>query len=45
MVMKVYPPDFRADTVALYLSDPAGTIRSVARDLGVSWETLRLSVR
>ena len=45
MVMKVYPPEFKADAVALYLSDPARTITSVARDLGISRETLRLWVR
>ncbi|MCC5578216.1 IS3 family transposase [Microtetraspora sp. AC03309] len=45
MVMKVYPPEFKADAVALYLSDPARTIASVARDLGISRETLRLWVR
>jgi transposase len=45
VVMKVYPPEFKADAVALYLSDPARTITSVARDLGISRETLRLWVR
>ncbi|SIS10623.1 transposase [Microbispora rosea] len=45
MVMKVYPPEFKADAVALYLSDPTRTITSVARDLGISRETLRLWVR
>jgi hypothetical protein len=30
--MKVYPPEFKAD-VALYLSDPARTYASVAKDL------------
>jgi transposase len=40
--MKVYPAEFKADAVALYLSDPARTIASVARDLGISRETLRL---
>jgi transposase len=45
VVMKVYPAEFKADAVALYLSDPARTIASVARDLGISRETLRLWVR
>jgi transposase len=45
VVMKAYPPEFKADAVALYLSDPARTITSVARDLGISRETLRLWVR
>ncbi len=45
MVMKVYPPEFKADAVALYLSDPTRTIKSVAQDLGISRETLRLWVR
>lgn len=31
--MKSYPPEFKADAVALYLSDPARTYASVARDL------------
>ncbi|WP_143734378.1 IS3 family transposase, partial [Microbispora rosea] len=37
--------EFKADAVALYLSDPTRTITSVARDLGISRETLRLWVR
>ena len=45
MAMKVYPPEFKADAVALYLSDPARTYVSVAKDLGVNRETLRLWVR
>ena len=45
MAMKVYPPEFKADAVALYLSDPARTYASVAKDLGVNRETLRLWVR
>lgn len=40
--MKVYPPEFKADAVALYLSDPTRTYASVAKDLGVNHETLRL---
>ena len=45
MAMKSYPPEFKADAVALYLSDPARTIASVAKDLGVNRETLRLWVK
>ncbi|WP_434093909.1 transposase [Nonomuraea pusilla] len=43
--MKSYPPEFRADAVALYLSDPGRTLASVAEDLGISRETLRNWVR
>lgn len=39
--MKHYPPEFKADAVALYESRPGATIRSVAADLGVNPETLR----
>ena len=45
MVMKHYPAEFKADAVALVLSDPDRTITSVARDLGISRETLRVWVR
>jgi transposase len=45
VAMKVYPPEFKADAVALYLSDPTRTYASVAKDLGVNRETLRLWVR
>ncbi|WP_443068207.1 IS3 family transposase [Streptomyces sp. NBC_01280] len=45
MVMKNYPPEFKADAVALYESRPEATIRSVAADLGVNPETLRNWVR
>ncbi len=45
MRMKVYSEEFKADAVALYLSDPSRTYASVARDLGVNRETLRLWVR
>jgi transposase len=45
VAMKVYPPEFKADAVALYLSDPRRTYASVAKDLGVNRETLRLWVR
>jgi transposase len=43
--MKNYPPQFKADAVALYESRPEATIRSVAADLGVNPETLRNWVR
>ncbi|GAA4519187.1 transposase [Nonomuraea ferruginea] len=45
MAMKSYPPEFKADAVALYLSDPDRTLASVAEDLGISRETLRNWVR
>ncbi|MFI5802067.1 IS3 family transposase [Streptomyces sp. NPDC051561] len=45
MVMKNYPPQFKADAVALYKSRPDTTIRSVAADLGINPETLRNWVR
>ncbi|MEU1623075.1 IS3 family transposase [Streptomyces sp. NPDC005722] len=45
MVMKNYPPQFKADAVALYQSRPEATIRSVAADLGINPETLRNWVR
>ncbi|WP_372516515.1 IS3 family transposase [Streptomyces noursei] len=41
MVMKNYPPQFKADAVALYQSRPEATIRQVAADLGINPETLR----
>ncbi|WP_329453832.1 transposase [Streptomyces sp. NBC_01497] len=41
VVMKNYPPQFKADGVALYESRPDATIRSVAADLGINAETLR----
>jgi transposase len=34
MVMKNYPPEFKADAVALVLSRPDRTLTSIARDLG-----------
>ncbi|MFF6946818.1 transposase [Streptomyces lavendulae] len=43
--MKHYPPEFKADAVALYESRPGATIRSVAADPGVNPETLRNWVR
>nr|WP_107059172.1 IS3 family transposase [Streptomyces sp. NRRL B-1347] len=45
MVMKNYPPEFKADAVAFYESRPEATIRSVAVDLGINPETLRNWVR
>ncbi|WP_200264077.1 IS3 family transposase [Streptomyces sp. HSG2] len=45
MVMKHYPPEFKADAVALYESRPGATIKSVAADLGVNPETLRNWIR
>jgi transposase len=45
VVMKVYSEEFKADAVALYVSDPTRTYASVAKDLGVNRETLRLWVR
>ncbi|MFI6951443.1 IS3 family transposase [Streptomyces sp. NPDC050422] len=45
MVMKNYPPEFKADAVALCESRPDATIRSVAADLGINPETLRNWVR
>ncbi len=43
MVMKVYSPEFKADAVALYLSDPSHTFEGIGKDLGISRETLRNS--
>ena len=43
--MKHYPPEFKADAVALYRSRPGATIKSVAGDLGVNTETLRNWIR
>ncbi|PSK96132.1 transposase [Murinocardiopsis flavida] len=45
MAMKVYPPEFKADAVALYRSRPGATIASVADDLGVNRETMRNWIR
>lgn len=39
-----YPPEFRAEAVRL-ARQPGQTIRGVARDLGVSNESLRLWIR
>lgn len=43
--MKNYPPQFKADAVALYQSRPEAMIRQVAADLGINPETLRNWVR
>ena len=45
MAMKAYSAEFKADAVALYLSDPNNTLEGIGRDLGVSRETLRNWVR
>lgn len=45
MVKKAYSAEFRADAVALYLSDPSHTFDGIGNDLGVSRETLRNWVR
>ncbi|WP_406053589.1 IS3 family transposase [Streptomyces sp. NBC_01077] len=45
MVMKNYPPEFKADAVALYQSRPGATIRQIAADLGINPETLRNWIR
>lgn len=45
MGMKHYPPEFKADAVALYRWRPGATIVSVAVDLGVNAETLRNWIR
>ncbi|MCX5233544.1 IS3 family transposase [Streptomyces sp. NBC_00233] len=40
-----YSPEFRAGAVALYYASPGGTYASVAKDVGISHETLRTWVR
>jgi transposase len=40
-----YSPEFRADAVALYHASAGRTYASVARDLGVNHETLRVWIR
>ncbi|MFD7057241.1 transposase [Streptomyces mirabilis] len=45
MVIKNYPPQFKADAVALYRSRPEATIRQVTADVGINPETLRKWVR
>ncbi len=43
--MKHYPPEFKADAVALYESRPEATIKQIAAALGVNPETLRNWIR
>ncbi|WP_406411150.1 transposase [Streptomyces sp. NBC_01614] len=38
--MKFYSPEFKADAVALYLSDAGHALAGVAQNLGVSRDTL-----
>jgi Transposase and inactivated derivatives len=45
VVIKNYPPQFKADAVALYRSRPEATIRQVTADVGINPETLRKWVR
>ncbi len=45
MVMKVYPPEFKADAIALYRSRPGVTIAHIAEELGINRETLRNWIR
>lgn len=45
MVMKHYPPEFKAEAVELYRSRPGATIAAVAADLGGNAETLRNWIR
>lgn len=45
MVMKHYPPEFKAEAVALYRSRPGTTIALIAADLGINPETLRSWIR
>lgn len=45
MAMKHYPPQFKADAVALWESRPGATIVSIAADLGINAETVRTWIR
>ncbi len=45
MVTEHYPPEFRAEAVALHRSRPGATIKSVADDFGGDHETLRNWIR
>ncbi|MFE3638160.1 transposase [Streptomyces sp. NPDC059168] len=45
MVMKVYSPDFKADAVALHLSDPGHSFEGIGKDLGIGREAIRNWVR
>lgn len=40
--MKHYPPEFKADAVALYRSRPDATIAQIATELGINRATLRI---
>lgn len=40
--MRNYPPEVKADAVALYESRPDATVRLVTADLGIISETLRI---
>jgi len=41
MALKDSPEEFKADAVALYLSDASKTYKQVAEDLGINRATLR----
>jgi transposase len=43
--MKHYPPEFKADAVALHESRPEATIKQFAADLGINPETPRNWIR
>ena len=45
MGMKRYPPEFRAEAIALVRSRPGVTVAQVADDLGINRETLRSWIR
>lgn len=45
MAMKHYPPEFKADAIALYRSRPGATIAHIATELGINRETLRGWIR
>lgn len=45
MGMKKYPPEFRAEAIALCRSRPGATVAQVADDLGINRETLRSWIR
>nr|WP_081748787.1 transposase [Nocardiopsis sp. CNT312] len=45
MAMKHYPPEFKADAIALYRSRPGVTIAHIADELGINRETLRNWIR
>lgn len=45
MAMKHYPPEFKADAIALYRSRPGATIAHIAAELGINRETLRSWIR